>query len=244
MINPDLDIDTLTSSFRTDQRLMIENFLLPDVAERIQDACLDSVPYELQYVLDGKYQSKSPADLAKLTPQEGQDINTRISAAANQGVGFLYDAYLGSRLKTDPENMQNMKLAFLHTVFDYIGSNEVVSVIREITGNDDITGAAPQYTRFTPGHFLTRHRDIVPGRGRRIAFVLGITKDWHPDWGGLLQFYEENGTPRDAWMPRFNVLSIFAVKHIHAVTYVTPYATAPRLSLTGWFVASEPLKAV
>ena len=239
MINPNLDIEALAYSFKTDQRLTIENFLLPDVAERIYDACLDSVPYDIQYVLDGKYQSKSPAELAKLSPQEGQDINTSIAAAASQGVGFLYDAYLESRAKTGLENIQNKKLAFLHEVFGYIGSNEVVSIIREITGNEDITGAAPQYTRFTPGHFLTRHRDIVPGRGRRIAFALGITKDWHPDWGGLLQFYEENGTPRDAWMPRFNVLSIFAVKHIHAVTYVTPYAKTPRLSLTGWFVARD-----
>ena len=237
MINPDLDIDALAHSFKTDQRLTIENFLLPEIAERIHDACIDSVPFEIQYVLDGKYQSKSPAELAKLSPQEGLDINARITEAASQGVGFLYDAYLSSKEKPDPEKTQSEKLQFLHKVFDFIGSDEVVSIIRTITGNRDITGAAPQYTRYTPGHFLTRHRDVVPGRGRRIAFVLGVTRGWHPDWGGLLQFYEENGNPRDAWMPRFNVLSIFAVKHIHAVTYVTPYAKTPRLSLTGWFVA-------
>ena len=128
---------------------------------------------------------------------------------------------------------------FLHEVFDYIGGEEVLSMIRKITSSNDITGAEPQYTRYTPGHFLTRHRDVVPGKGRRIAFVLGMTKDWHPDWGGLLQFYEENGTPRDAWTPRFNVLSIFDVSHIHAVTYVAPFAMVPRLSLTGWFVAKD-----
>ena len=239
MINPDLDTDALAGSFRVDKRLMIEYFLLPDVAERIHAACLDNVPFKLQYVLDGKYQSKSQEELENLSAEEKQTLNTRILAAAGQGEGFLYNGYLKSSIKAGEETVQNEKLAFLHEVFNYIGSEEVLSHIRKITGNDDITGAEPQYTRFTPGNFLTRHRDVVDGRERRIAFVLGLTKGWHPDWGGLLQFYEENGLPRDAWMPRFNVLSIFDVSHIHAVTYVAPYARVPRLSLTGWFVARK-----
>lgn len=237
MINPDLDTDALAQSFKIDKRLMIENFLMPDVAERMRDACLDSVPFDIQYVLDGKYQSMSRQEAADYNPQEQQTINNRIFAAASHGVGFLYDGYLRSRVKTSAESLLNDKLAFLHEGFSYIGGEEVLAVISSITGSNDITGAEPQYTRFSPGHFLTRHRDVVGGRQRRIAFVLGLTKGWHPDWGGLLQFYKEDGTPRDAWMPRFNVLSIFDVSHIHAVTYVAPFATAPRLSLTGWFVA-------
>ena len=191
----------------------------------------------MQYVLDGEYQSKSQEELERLSAQETKDINTNIMTAASQGVGFLYGGYLKRRVKANPDEMPNEKLAFLHDVFNDIGSEEVLSLIRDITGNEDITGAEPQYTRFLPGNFLTRHRDVVKGRDRRFAFVLGLTKGWHPDWGGLLQFYQQNGLPRDAWMPRFNVLSIFDVSHIHAVTYVTPYAQVPRLSLTGWFVA-------
>lgn len=237
MINPDLDIKLLSSSFGVDKRHAIENFLLPDVAERIHQACLDSVPFSLHYVMDGKYQSKSQQEIERLSPQELKDINAKIMTAASQGVGFLYNGYLKSRIKNSPDGEPNEKLAFLHKIFDDIGSEQILSVIRQITGDNEITGAEPQYTRFTPGHFLTRHRDIVEGRHRRIAFVLGLTKGWHPDWGGLLQFYQQDGLPRDAWMPRFNVLSIFDVSHIHAVTYVTPYAQVPRLSLTGWFVA-------
>jgi Rps23 Pro-64 3,4-dihydroxylase Tpa1-like proline 4-hydroxylase len=69
----------------------------------------------------------------------------------------------------------------------------------------------------------------------RIENVLGLSKAWHPDWGGLLQFYEEDGTPGDAWIPHFNCLNLFDIRHIHSVTYVTPFAGEPRLSLTGWF---------
>lgn len=238
MLNPDLDIAALTNSYVIDKRLMIENFLQDDVAERIRNACLNSVPYDLQYVLDGQYQSLSRSEAAKYSPEEQRAINSRIMAAASQGVGFLYDGYLKSRVKTTPDSMLNDDLVFLHDVFHKIGSEDILSLISSITGAQELTGAEPQYTRFSQGHFLTRHRDVVGGRDRRIAFVLGLTRGWHPDWGGLLQFYQQDGTPRDAWAPRFNVLSIFDISHIHAVTYVTPFATAPRLSLTGWFVAS------
>jgi len=33
------------------------------------------------------------------------------------------------------------------------------------------------------------------------------------------------------------VLSLFDVRHVHSVTYVAPFAGAPRLSITGWFRA-------
>jgi len=237
MINPSLDVDTLANEFKTDRRLMVTNFLQTDIAERMRSACMQHVPFSTHYVVNNMYQSKTDVQMASLNLQDKEAINKQVFSAASQGVGFIYEGYLKSRINTDPSSQANVELAFLHEVFDYLSSEEVLSKIKQITGNQDITGAEPQYTRFTPGHFLTRHLDVIPGRGRRYAFVLGLTKGWHPDWGGLLQFYEPDGTPRNAWVPQFNVLSIFDVSHIHSVTYVTPFAAEQRLSLTGWFVA-------
>jgi Rps23 Pro-64 3,4-dihydroxylase Tpa1-like proline 4-hydroxylase len=53
----------------------------------------------------------------------------------------------------------------------------------------------------------------------------------------LLQFFEDDGTPRDAWAPQFNSMSLFDVRHVHSVTFIAPFALEPRLSLTGWFRA-------
>ena len=239
MINTNLDIPRLAESFKIDERLKIENFLQLDSAERIHNLCRNNVPFNLLYVLDGKYKSKTPAEIANLNPVEAKEINDQITAAASKGISFLYESYLKNRIKETPANEISKELAYLHTVFDYLNSSEVITRIKQITGNQDITGAEPQFTRYSPGHFLTRHLDEVPHLERRYAFVLGITKGWHPDWGGLLQFYQKDGTPRDAWTPQFNVMSIFDIKHIHAVTYVTPYATEPRLSVTGWFHAKK-----
>ena len=239
MINPNLNTHSLKADYQQDQRLAIPEFMQDSIAERMHTACDKHIPYQLQYVLEGKYQSMNPAELAQLSVQEAERINNQISLAATQGIGFLYEGYLRSRAKQLPDTAEFKELNFLHSIFDYMGSTEVLNQIKQITGDQDINGVEPQYTRFTSGHFLTRHQDIVPGRNRRFAFVLSLSKNWHPDWGGLLQFYQKDGTPRDAWMPRFNVLSVFHVRHIHAVTYVTPYANAPRLSLTGWFTARD-----
>ncbi len=96
-----------------------------------------------------------------------------------------------------------------------------------------------QVTRYRPGHFLTRHNDVVPAEQRRVAYVLGFTPRWHPDWGGLLQFYRQDGVPQDAWAPGFNDLMLFDVHRVHAVTYVTPFAAEPRQAISGWFSAGS-----
>ncbi len=239
MINPNLDVDKLAEAFKVQKKLKIENFMQADIIERMYNACLTSVPFKTIYFLDGKYQNKSQSEMLNMNQVEAKDTNDKITAAAQKGVGFLYEGYLKSWIKSEVADETNSELTFLHQIFNYMQSDEILNKIRQITGNQDITNFEPQYTRFTPGHFLTRHRDVVPGRGRRYACVLSMTKDWHPDWGGLLQFYKENGSPVDAWMPQFNALSIFDVSYIHSVTYITPYATNHRLSLTGWYVAKN-----
>ncbi len=40
-------------------------------------------------------------------------------------------------------------------------------------------------------------------------------------------------------MPAFNTMALFDIRHVHSVTYVTPFAKQPRLSLTGWFRTKE-----
>ena len=100
-----------------------------------------------------------------------------------------------------------------------------------------VTSASAQATRYRPGHYLTRHRDDPEGETRRLAYVLSLSADWHPDHGGLLMFFADDGTPRDVWVPQAGTLSLFSVRHVHSVSVVAPFAPRPRLSVTGWFSA-------
>ena len=113
----------------------------------------------------------------------------------------------------------------------------MLSFISTVSGRNDLKSADAHFTRFTPGQFLTRHRDENTNEQRRLAYVLSLSKNWHPDWGGLLQFFEDDGTPRNAWVPQFNTLSLFDIRHVHSVTFIAPFALEPRLSVTGWFRA-------
>lgn len=233
MLNPDLNAAELAERYRVDERLRIENVLRPDVAERIRECCLRSVPFEFLCNVDGRNVAIPGPEMAQLDPARKQELQQKVQAAASRGVGFFYCGYMMTRA----QSADNDDLRFLHSVFEFLNGEEMLSFIAGVSGRDDLKSADAQYTRYTPGHFLTRHRDDTASEKRRLAYVLGLSQNWHPDWGGLLQFFEDNGTPREAWLPTFNCLSLFDVRHVHSVTFVTPFALGPRLSLTGWFRA-------
>jgi len=234
MLNSNLNLEYLTRQYAADQRLRIDDILESDLAQRLHRACRDDVPYEYLCHVDGDNLAIPTAELAKLTPNEQNELQEKIISMAADGIGFFYCGYQMDRA---PVKTDNEQLAFLHEMFDFLNSDEMLSFISTITGQTDLTGADAQFTRYTSGQFLTRHKDDITPERRRIAYVMGFSEDWHPDWGGLLQFFETDGTPRDAWIPAFNSLSLFDVRHVHSVTYVTPFARTPRLSLTGWFTA-------
>jgi Rps23 Pro-64 3,4-dihydroxylase Tpa1-like proline 4-hydroxylase len=234
LLNPELDIRGLAKQYVVDDRLRIPDLLKTDFAEQVYAACRHDVPYEYLCYVDGQNLVIPPDAFEELPPEDQQDLKDKVVDNASKGVGFFYSGY---QMRRANRATTDAKLAFLHRVFEFVNSHEMLEFMQVVTQQDDLKGADLQYTRYTTGHFLTRHKDDITSEGRRIAYVLGFSRHWHPDWGGLLQFFEDDGTPRDAWLPAFNTLSIFDVRHIHSVTYVTPFAREPRLSLTGWFYA-------
>ena len=232
MINSSVNRKTARKRFSIDDRVQIHNFLSDDVLQQVLGE-LDQAPFNLVYVLDDKIQTTSREKMDSMSVQDKQAINQHIAMQAAEGVGFLYGScHMGVGR---PDNLG----AGMTALFDFIQSEEMLDFMRTVTSDKSIAEATGHYTKYQPGHFLTRHRDMVENERRLFAYVLNFTGEWHPDWGGLLQFYEEDGTPRNAWSPTFNTLNVFDVRHIHAVTYVTPFAKAPRLSLTGWFNAAN-----
>lgn len=117
---------------------------------------------------------------------------------------------------------------------DLLNSAEFLALMREITGMPAIAFADSQATWYRPGHFLTTHDDAVDGKNRLVAYVLSLTQHWQADWGGILQFIDEDGHVAEGYTPRFNALNLFRVPQRHCVSYVTPAAGAARYSITGW----------
>ena len=123
----------------------------------------------------------------------------------------------------------------IHRVTEFINSPGFLDLGKRVTGVGGVTKADAHATAYGPGHFLTRHVDEGADRERRAAYVLGLTKDWQPDWGGLLLFLNERQDVMEGFLPRFNVLTIFDIKYLHTVTQVSSFAGAVRYSVTGWF---------
>jgi SM-20-related protein len=234
MLNPKLDRAALAEKFAVDGRVRIENILDEDVAERIRDYCLHHLAFEYLTNVEGKHVVITAEEMKKLSQQQIKEVQQDIMSAAADGIGFFYCGY---KMDRAPDDASDEKIHFLHSVFDFLNSEEMLTFVADISGCDDLLSADAQYTRYSAGQFLTRHKDDATSEMRRLAYVISFSKDWHPDWGGLLQFFEDDGTPRDAWAPVFNSMALFDVRHIHSVTFVAPFHKQPRLSLTGWFRA-------
>jgi len=235
MLNPSLDRGSLAREFHRDQRIRIENVLRTEVAQRIRAICAEKVSFDYVYFLDGAVRVTGEQEMAGFDGKKKAQISQELMRNATKGIGYLYCGYVmnQSRAVADGE------LGYLYELFEYLNSPDMLDFVEEITGREDLVRADAQYTRYSAGQYLTRHRDDIEGKARRLAYVFGFTRRWHPDWGGLLQFYDDAGTPRDAWVPAFNCLSLFDVRHLHSVSYVTPFAGEARLSLTGWFYGED-----
>ena len=212
--------------FAAEGRLRLRD-ALPEAEAQAWHGVLAQAGYALMLTRGGQGTVLTPDTLAQLTPAAREGLQRELHEAASQGMGFLYEGHQ-LRGSHDPA---------LRAILAAVNAPETLERVRTLTGFGDITHADGQATRYRGGHFLTRHRDDLSGQARRVAYVLSLTARWHPDWGGLLQFFEDDGTPRDAWVPGWNVLSLFDVRHVHSVTYVAPFAGGPRLSVTGWFRA-------
>jgi hypothetical protein len=86
------------------------------------------------------------------------------------------------------------------------------------------------FSVYEPGDFLSTHHDKNKGD---VAFVLNLTKNWRPEYGGVFHCNGEYVTPE------FNSLMFFEIPDEegieHFVSEVSKRAPNPRIAVTGWF---------
>ena len=226
MLLADADLSAAARAYAEDDRLR-----WPDAVTSAETAQLAAaaagLPYDLMCTLEGRTAAISPERLAAIPEEMRAKLVGDLHAEAARGVGYAYE---GLRLG------EGRGPAPLETLHAALNGRAVLDRIEAVTGAR-VTSASAQVTRYRPGHYLTRHRDDPEGETRRLAYVLSLSADWHPDHGGLLMFFADDGTPRDVWVPQAGTLSLFSVRHVHSVSVVAPFAPRPRLSVTGWFSA-------
>ncbi|MXO89483.1 2OG-Fe(II) oxygenase [Pontixanthobacter aquaemixtae] len=236
-INPDLDRKALAKQFAVNKRIQIRDVLTRETAEEIRMI----LSKQTQWGMAMKAGSDNPtgADQVRaeaLKTQEGQQQLQQLAqasheAAAKGDYAFRYahyslvEAYLEKWNEGGPHDL----------ILEYLNAEDFLQLVREVTGINELIKADGQATLYAPQHFLAQHTDSHVGEGWRVAYVMNFAiDDWKPDWGGYLNFFDEDGDIIQGFKPRFNALNLFAVPQAHGVSYVPPFAPLGRLAITGW----------
>ncbi|GAB3737641.1 2OG-Fe(II) oxygenase family protein [Luteimonas pelagia] len=225
MINNALDADAARRALATTGRVQVRDFLQPDAAGALHDCLRDEVPWRVF--------ERGRDDLPAEPGSEADDAVLRAAQRRDDPFHFVYDRYLMvEALKSgrDPGLV-------LHAVVPFFNDPQFLQFARWMANDPKINMVGAQATRYRPGQFLRPHDDRHDDEGRRVAYVLNLSRDWQADWGGLLHFMDADGRVVDTFVPRFNSLSLFRVPVNHYVSLVAPWARTPRLAITGWWHA-------
>lgn len=231
-LNPKLDAAALARAYGGRKRLQIRDVLAPAAAERIYQ-CLASETLWFIAFRDGKRDVLIyDGDFAKLEPEKAVAMQQRALAQATTGFQFIYSTYP----MMDKELKAKFPSQFLYKVEEFLNTPAMLNFVKAVTGQSTLVRADAQATWYRRQNFLTYHNDYDPADGgKRVAYVLSFCRDWKPDWGGMLQFYDDDNNIEEGFLPRFNALSLFTTPQNHAVSFVTPFCGQRRLAITGWF---------
>ncbi|QDP19748.1 2OG-Fe(II) oxygenase [Sphingomonas xanthus] len=227
-LNPSLETASIAAELAASGRVQVADFLVPEAAEMLASALPDSAPW--RHVLnagDNVYELDANA-LDSMPAEQRSALEQKVDREAGQGFQFRFDTI---RVPDDADQRDD---SALHRFATFMSGDPARGWLRSVTGCYAIDFADCQATRYRPGHFLTRHDDAVEGKQRHFAYVLSLTGGWRAEWGGLLHFPGEDEPRIEAFVPRFNMLTLFAVGQPHSVSQVASYAPRARLSVTGW----------
>lgn len=229
-----LDLDTTAPAARLAQtgRAQVQGLLQPDAAAGLHACLAGQVPWGLAFMEDGRPRTLRSEDLRALTAAQRAELGARIQAEARGGYQFMYHAYMMVSAHLEGRDPQLP----LHRLLEYLNAEPFLRFARQLTGVPELRRANAQATCYLPGDFLKYHTDADSNEGRRFAYVINMTRDWQADWGGLLQFLDDDGGVIETFLPRWNSLSVFRVPTAHCVSQVTGWARTPRLAITGWFL--------
>ena len=235
-LNPAHDLTALSNEFAKRRRLQIRDFFVEQDAERIHEVLLHQTPWWVAYNDGERVAQITPEDAARLSPRHVAEITAGIHERARVQYQFLYQYYpLFSKYFTP-----GTPWLPIYEIYEWLNSDPALDFFRKLTGRPDIRWADGHATLYRAGHFLKYHTDEQPSEQRIAAYVLNFTKGWGRDWGGFLQFFNDQYDVEEALRPIFNALNIFLIPTDHSVSMVSTYAPGMRFSVTGWLRGDDP----
>lgn len=222
-LNPALDAGPLVETFSRTGRVHIPNIMTELSARRLFRALEQETPWSLIF-----NEGKETRTFESVSAEDHQRMAIAAWERAHSSFQYFYFHYRlleHRRLYPKPDH-------YLARLMTFMISPGFLAFIREVTGDRSIDWISSTATLYKPLDFLTVHDDGLSDR--RIAYVLNMTPEWRPDWGGALQFYDSDDHIEEGFLPTFNALNMFRVPKRHSVSQVATFGGL-RYSVSGWF---------
>ena len=223
-LNPDLDRARFAKAFASTGRVHIPNVLTEVSARRLHHALEHETPWGLIF-----NEGRDAREFRMVSPNDHQAMALAAWERAHSEFQYFYHYFRlleGRRIYTGPDH-------YLGKTVSFLTSPSFLALMREVTGYDAISWLNGTATLFKPLDFLTLHDDDPRGGTRLVAYVLNMTPEWRPDWGGALQFFDRKDHIEEAYLPTFNALNLFRVPKPHSVSQVSAFGGL-RYSISGW----------
>lgn len=235
-LHESIAVGQLRRQFAEKGRIEISPFLGGASADLLRRHLVKRKDWRVVLNAGNKVFEISRSDWEKMARDQRKTIERMVTERAQAQFQYRFQ----SIRVADDAGGRSASGTILDAFAQFMSSSEVLGLLKEITGFDDLTFADAQATWYGTGDFLTRHDDDVAGKNRRAAYVLGLNPRWRAEWGGLLMFHGKDEEIGDVFVPAMGALRLFRVPVQHSVTYVSPIAPEPRVAITGWLRTVAP----
>ena len=218
-------IDELKEKFDNNNNIVsIPDIFTNEFAELVFKYSLTEKNWVLACGIDKvRYENK----IIPMNQQKNDLLGIEVNKAFSQN-RFSYIFHRTMNNKNPSLIEQNIRAA--------LESSNFLALLNNITGMNLTKLSTLFMSKYRSGHFLSPHSD--KGNGR-LAFVISLSKNWIPQYGGLLHFLSQDRTQIiNTSCPIFNNMLIFKVDDIekpHYVSHVVPNVLFNRISISGWF---------
>jgi SM-20-related protein len=229
-LHPALDVAGLAARFRASGRVRVPAFVSAETATALHAELRGRDDWRQALYSGGKVLELDRPTRAAMRAEQRAALDDAVYAAARTGFQFRYETVRVP--DPGPERSVSASTDPLAALAAWLSSGPPRELLRMIVDDPTVAFVDAQATAFSPGDFLTGHDDIVAGRDRVAAYVLGLNPVWRAEWGGLLLFHD--GDAVAGQVPAMATLDLLRVGQMHSVSEVTRAAAYRRYSVTGW----------
>lgn len=228
VLSYDYDIINLRINYKLNKKVVINNFLSNKFADFLYKQ-INQLPQQSWFNCVGFGNVK----VEKRWKPENKKKHSMANELAkksfcNNNFSYNFKRNMGMRPREISQSENIIRNLF--------SSEELYSIIEQITGDRPMKYSQLFLSQYRKGCFLAPHSDINRGKW---AFILNMTKDWKPQYGGVLHFLDKNRENIiDSYVPKFNSLVIFEVPKEgipHFVSHVV-HENKKRFAITGWLI--------